>query len=262
MTIEPLQSAECIDNHFGKFSAIRFDTTLMNETACNFFGCAVDIDVVEHTDFDNKIRCNGFIKLLNQRIPFEFVQDKNSIKNFSMHIILYYTVVYSRNSQFEYDDYHLINTPVKNVEREHVETYTDLLLTNLPEVHKKQLSGVLDSLYFYPYIDGKNGKSLKVIIDMCKNKGSYFINHYQQTSDKFFNNMKFYCDDDAFSLTTQDYTYISIKDLEFKDYWGALMSAHFRNKVISELLVNDYKTMDEVLFSVSQALKVVEMNEI
>lgn len=262
MTTDPLQPTEIIDTHFGKFSAICCDTTLMKATASDFFGFVVDIDVVEQTDFDDKIRCNGFIKLANQRIPFEFVQNKKSIKNFSMNITLYYTVVYSRKSQTEYDDFHLINTPVKNVERDHVGAYTDLFLQNLPEVHSKQLSGVLHSLYFYPHIDGKNGKSLKIIIDLVKNKGSYFINHYQQVSDKFFRNMKFYCDEDAFSLTTQDYTYISIKDVYFKDYWGALMSAHFRNNVIGELLKNDYKTMDEVLFSVNQALKVIEMNEI
>lgn len=262
MTTDLSQSTEIIDNHFGKFSTIYFDTTLMKSTACDFFGHVVDIDVVEHKDFNDKILCNGFIKLDNQRIPFEFVQNKNSVKNFSMNIIFYYTVVYSRKNQSEYDDFHLINTPVKNVEREYVESYTDLCLQNLPEAHSKQVSGVLHSLYFYPHIDGKNGKSLKIIIDMVKNKGSYFINHYQQVSDKFFANMKFYCDEDAFSLTTQDYTYISIKDIDFKDYWGALMSAHFRNKVVGDLLRNDYKTMDDVLFSVNEALKVVEMNEI
>lgn len=216
----------------------------MKTIADEYFGRSVEINVFSITCLDNNFECKGFIHIDELRIPFRYIQDSKTSKGYSMDISLYYTVVYSRDEKFNDDD------------------YTKKLIATLPTQHSIDLSGVLKSLYFYPHIDSKNGKSLKIVIDLTRNNMCYFINHYQSTSTIFHANMSFYYDGDSFSFNCPNFTMINVNNLDFQDYWKYLFSSHFLIPSLTDFINNTYQSINDILLDLNKALLVLEMDQI
>lgn len=262
MNEKKMTEHKVVDTHFGELSFIPQHDTLMKTIADEYFGRSVEINVFSVSCLDNNFECKGFIHIDELRIPFRYIQDSKTSKGYSMDISLYYTVVYSRDEKFNDDDYHHINSPVKNVLRTQVDDYTQKLIATLPTQHSIDLSGVLKSLYFYPYIDSKNGKSLKIVIDLTRNNMCYFINHYQSTSTIFHANMSFYYDGDSFSFNCPNFTMINVNNLDFQDYWKYLISSHFLKPSLTDFINNTYQSINEILLDLNKALLVLEMDQI
>lgn len=256
------ENYQVIDDYFGSLSLIKANNTLINKLAADFFGRPVEIDLFSVSAIKEHFEYKGFIRIDDFRIPFRYIQENKPSKVRSMEIALYYSVVYSRDSDFKNDDYHHINTSIKNVLREKVDEYTQKLLTVLPHNHSLGLAGVLENLYFYPQIDNKNGKSMKLTIDLTRNSSFYFISHHQNTSKLFSSNISFFYDGEILSLTSQQFSTINTKELEFQDYWKNLMASYFSKPCLQDLISHRYNTMNELLFDLERALKVIEMNEI
>lgn len=253
---------EVLDDYFGSLSFIKNNDIFIKKLATDFFQRPVEIDVFSISAINEHIEQKGFIRIDGFRIPFRYIQKDKRSKGCSMEISLYYSVVYSRDLDFKYDDYHHINTSIKNVLREKVDEYTQKLLTVLPRNYAVELAGVLETLYFYPEIDNKNGKSMKMTIDLTRNSAFYFISHYQSTSKLFNSNISFFYDGEILSLTSQQFSTINTKDLDFQDYWKNLLASYFSNPCIQDLISHRYATMNDLLYDLDRALKVIEMNDI
>jgi hypothetical protein len=74
--------------------------------------------------------------------------------------------------------------------------------------------------------------------------------------------MSFFYDGEMLSLSSQHFTMIKTKTLNFEDYWKRFFSTHFSQSSIQDLMNHQYSTMNDVLFDLERALKVIEMNEI
>lgn len=257
-------SNEVLDDYFGSLSFIKHNDNLIKKLATDFFGRSVEIDFFSVSPIKEHVEKKGFIRIDGFRIPFRYIQAKKSkfSKVIAMEIALYYSVVYSRDQHFKNDDYHHINTLVKNVLKEKADDYTKKLLTFLPSHYAVELAGVLESIYFYPHIDNKNGKSMKMSIDLARNNTSYFISHYQSTSKLFNSNMSFFYDGEILSLTSQQFSTINTKNLDFQDYWKNLLASYFSKPCLQDLISHRYATMNELLFDLAKGLEVIEMNEI
>lgn len=262
MNQNTVNSNEVIDDYFGSLSFIKHHDILIKKLATDFFGRSVEIDLFSVSAIDEHIEQKGFIRIDDFRVPFRYSQEKKSSKGCSMEIALYYSVVYSRDSDFKDDNYHHINTSIKNVLREKVDEYTQKLLTILPSHYAMELAGVLETLYFYPYIDNKNGKSMKMTIDLTRNSFFYFISHYQSMSKSFNSNISFFYDGEIFSLTSQQFSTINTKELDFRDYWKTLLASYFSTPCLQDLISHRYSTMNELLFDLDKGLQVIDMNEI
>lgn len=256
------ENYQVIDDYFGSLSLIKDNNSLIEKLAADFFERSVEIEMLSDSSSVDNIEQKGFICIDDFRIPFRYVQEDKPSRLSSMEIALYHSVVYSRDKHFNNDDYHHINTAIKNVLREKVDDYIQKLISILPEKHSLELTGVLKSLYFYPHIDNKNGKSMKMLFDVVRNTSSYFINHHQSTSTVFHSNMSFFYDGEMLSLSSQHFTMIKTKKLDFEDYWKSFFSTHFSQSSIQDLMNHQYSTMNDVLFDLERALKVIEMNEI
>ena len=256
------ENYQVIDDYFGSLSLIKDNNTLIKKLATDFFERSVQIEMLSDSSSVERIEKKGFILIDDFRIPFRCIQEGKPSRLSSMDITLYHSVVYSRDKHFNHDDYHHINTAIKNVSREKVDDYIQKLITVLPEKYSIELTGVLKSLYFYPHIDNKNGKSMKMLFDVVRNTASYFINHNQSTSTIFNSNMSFFYDGEMLSLNSQHFTMIKTKTLDFEDYWKCFLSKHFSQSSIQDLMNHQYSNMNDVLFDLERALKVIEMNEI
>lgn len=258
-----LKKDEIIDRHFGELIFIDYENKLINQLANEYFERTVAIDYFSaHALEDTVSEVKGFIRLDEIRIPFRFFIDKNSNKGYSMDIALYYSVVYSRDEKFNDEHYHHINTSIKNVLREEVDDYTQKLIEALPKNHAYELSGVLNLLYFYPHIDLKNSKTMKITIDVLRDYVIYFIGHYQSVSSRFRSNMMFYYDSQTFSLTSQEFSSITTSGVDFADFWKFLFANYFKQPCMNELINSQYTSMNELLGHLNEAFKVIEMNEI
>jgi hypothetical protein len=252
-----------IDQHFGELIFIEYENKIINSLVFDYFGESVSIDyfsqsILEHNILDVK----GFIRCDNIRIPFKFCGDMTSNKGHSMDISLYYDVVYSRDKDFKDDNYYNINTPIKNVLREQVEDYTQKLIACLPSKHSKDFTDVLSFLYFYPHIDKKNGKTLKVFIDMNRKSIIYFINHYQSTSTRFNSNLSFFYDGETFSLNSSNFTSVDVSDVTIEDCWKHLITRHFRYSNIYSFINSSYTSLNELMAHIDEAFLVFEMDNI
>lgn len=251
------------DPYFGELVFVQYENPAVIKLAKDYFGQNVTVDylsldIVASSLLDVK----GFVNVDGLRIPFKYCQIIEGQIDYSFSISLYYDVVYTRDEQLNPIAYHIINSDVNNVLKQQVEEYTEKLIERLPNQHSIGFSGVMDSLYFYPYIDKKNGKSLSIKFDIMRNQVAYFINHYQSVSKSFYGSMKFYYDGDSFSITSQDFTIINTRNIEFKDFWKHLMAKQFKQNSFVDLMNIEQKTLNQVLEEVDRALEVVEMIKI
>ena len=258
-----LKKSAIVDKHFGELIFIDYKNDTISDLLVDYFGHSVSIDyssysLVGHNILDVK----GFIRIDDIRIPFSFSGDMNSKKGHSLDVSLYYDVVYSRNQDFKEDNYYNINSPIKNVLREQVEDYTQQLIACLPGIHSKELSDVLSLLYFYPHIDTKNGKTLKVFIDLTRKSAIYFINHYQSTSTRFNSNLSFFYDGETFSLNSSNFTSVDVSDVTIEDCWKHLISRHFRYSNLSGFINSRYTSLNELMGHIDEAFLVFEMDNI
>jgi hypothetical protein len=258
-----LKNDVVVDQHFGELVFIEYENKVISSLVFDYFGEGVSIDyfsqsILEHNILDVK----GFIRCSDIRIPFKFCGNMTSNKGCSMDISLYYDVVYSRDKNFKDDNYYNINTPIKNVLREQVDDYTQKLIACLPEKHSKDLADVLSILYFYPHIDTKNGKNLKVFIDITRSHVVYFINHYQSTSSRFNSNLSFFYDGDTFSLNSASFTSVDVQYVDIEDCWKHLISNHFRFPYLYNFINSRYGSLNELMEHLEEAFLVFEMDQI
>lgn len=259
-----LKKDTIIDCHFGELVFIEYENETISGILADYFGHVVAIDYFSHSILEANISyVKGFVRFDDVRIPFNFSGDMQTNKGVSMDISLYYDVVYSRNKDFKDDNYYNINTSIKNVLREQVADYTDKVISCLPVEHSKDLANVLSILYFYPHIDTRNGKTLKIFINLTKKDIMYFINHYQSTSSRFNSNLMFFYDGETFSLNSSAFTSVDVKSIPVEDYWKHLMTNHFGYyRAIYNFINSHYTSLNELMGHIDEALLVFEMDNI
>lgn len=258
-----LKKSAIMDKHFGELIFIDYQNDIISDLLVDYFGHSVSIDYSSHSLLGHNILdVKGFIRFDDIRIPFSFSGDMNSKKGHSLDVSLYYDVIYSRNKDFKEDNYYNINSPIKNVLREQVEDYTQQLIACLPEIHSKELSDVLSLLYFYPHIDTKNGKTLKVFLDLTRKSILYFINHYQSASTRFNSNLSFFYDGESFALNSSNFTSVDIKYVSIEDCWKHLISSHFRETKLHNFINSRYTSLNELMGHIDEAFLVFEMDNI
>jgi hypothetical protein len=258
-----LKKSAIIDKHFGELVFIEYENEIISDLVIDYFGHPISIDYYSHSQLEHNILdVKGFIRFDEIRIPFSFSGDMHSKKGHSIDIYLYYDVVYSRSKEFKEDNYYNIKSSIKNVLREQVEDYTQKLIACLPSKHSKDLTDVLSFLYFYPHIDTKNGKTLKVFIDMNRKSIIYFINHYQSTSTRFNSNLSFFYDGETFSLNSSNFTSVDVSDVTIEDCWKHLMARHFRYSNIYSFINSSYTSLNELMAHIDEAFLVFEMDNI
>ena len=259
-----LKKDPIIDRHFGELVFIEYQNKIINDFMNDYFGFDVSIDYFSKSMLDDNIlNVKGFIRFNDVRVPFKFCGDMQKNKGFSMDISLYYDVVYSRIKDFKDDNYYNIKSDIKNVIREQVADYTQRLIACLPSAHSKELAGVLSFLYFYPHIDKKNGKTLKIFINLTKKNIVYFINHYQSKSSRFKSNLIFFFDGETFSLNSSSFTSIDVKNIAVEDYWKHLITDHFGySRPIYNFINSHYTSINDLMGHIDEAFLVLEMENI
>lgn len=250
-----------VDDHFGDMSFISKDSEIIKNIAIDYFGREVDIDMYSFKSDSLQDVYTGFVRIDGFRIPFEYIHEKMRKKNI-MEVSFYYSIVYSRDEQFNYDDYHHINTTVKNVLRDKVDDYNIKLLGVLPGEDSSRLNDVLKNLYFYPHIDHKNSKHFRVTIDLIRKNMTFDITHYQNQSALFNSSMTFYYDGEIFSLYSANFTTISSKNIKIDDLWKYFMADHFKQPDFIELLDGEHMSMSELLSALEKSILVLKMQHI
>jgi hypothetical protein len=250
-----------VDNYFGEISVISQPSDAIKKIATEYFGRDVDIDMYSFKTDRLQDIYTGFVSIDEFRIPFEYVYEKTR-KQTIMDISLYYSVVYSRDAQFNDDNYHHINTTIKNVLRDKVDDYTVDLLAVLPGEDSIRLNEVLKDLYFYPHIDHKNSKHFRVTIDLIRKNMTFDMTHYQRHSALFNAVMTFYYDGEIFSLHSANFSSLPVKNIKIDDCWKYFMAEYFRQPDLIELLDGKYTSMNDLLTSLEKAILVLNMKNI
>lgn len=250
-----------VDHYFGEISFISETNETIKNIAIEYFGREVDIDMYSFTSDHHQDVYTGFVRIDEFRIPFKYVHEKNRKQNI-MEISLYYSVVYSRDEQFNDDNYHHINTTIKNVLRDKVDDYTVQLLAVLPGEDSSRFNDVLKNLYFYPHIDHKNSKHFRVAIDLIRKNMTFDMTHYQRQSALFNAVMTFYYDGEIFSLHSANFSSIPVKNIKIDTCWKYFMAEYFRQPDLIELLDGKHTSMNDLLTSLEKAILVLKMKNI
>jgi len=251
------------DPYFGVIQPIKYENSLITQRASHFFECPVDIIYTNHIAYEGDdvalkktaLLDEGFFNINGLLVPFVFESLVHAQKPIvKLDINLYLTVIYGHD-QNKYQ----INNNIKTVFLEKTDEYLNKILGALPLYLSNELKNVLEYLYFYPYVDSINGKSLNIGYDIITKSSYFFITHYQKESTCYNNRMPFSYDGRNFSMLMNGYKNIIVNSENLDKAWGLLFSSILNHKLYEESLIGPFTDMTTVLQHVEKISSIVEM---
>lgn len=249
------------DCYFGDITLINYENSDLMAYATEFFFKSPIMEytsvIEEHNDIYS---VEGFFNFDNFRIPFRYEKTQSRLNHYSFNIGFYVSTIYTKDKDFNDIMYHMLQVRNKNVISKEVDSYYHHLVNLLPIQIAGRLKYAFEKLYMYPFIDDKNGKTMRCNVNIINNHFEAYIAHHHSCTNKaislgrsrdvyHFDGTNIYPDGGIGSVSTLNETPI----------WALIAALTFSESSLKEIMTGDYKNYNEYMNDVEKSLEVVAM---
>jgi hypothetical protein len=251
------------DCYFGDITLIDYENTDLGAYAKEFF---FKRPLMEYTSFIEEngdiYSVEGFFNFDNFRIPFRYEKTKSGsgANQYSFNVDFYVSTIYTRDKDFNDVMYHMLQVKNKNVYHKEVDNYYQKLLELLPIQVSGKLKYAFETLYMYPFIDPKNGKTMRCSVSIINNHFDAYIAHHHSCDNPIvsfgrrrdvfhFDGTNIYPDGGISTVST----------LSESSIWPLIASSTFREKELLDIMSGDYKSYNEYMLDLEKSLEVIAM---